>query len=121
MKMRSSGLPLSKTYVAHLGESQPFTQKWFVQAQRHNWLHVRQTQVLGAGAPWIWNLAEEYFSGSQQTVDWYHVKQHLFAACCYTLHAEGTLSTQRWMNQQSERLFQGYVEGIAQTLRTAGE
>jgi hypothetical protein len=53
-------------------------------------------------------------------VDWYHAKQHLFAACSY-LHQEGSLAAQRWMNQQSERLYQGHAEGIAQTLHTAAE
>ncbi len=114
------GHAVQQTYVAHLGGPQPFAQKWFAEARRRNWLHIRQTQILGDGAPWIWNLAEEYFAGSQQTVDWYHAKQHLFAACS-TLHAEGTLAAQRWMNQQSERLFQGHAEGIAQMLRSAAE
>ncbi len=114
------GHAVDQTYVAHLGGPQPFAQKWFAEARRRNWLHVRQTQVLGDGAPWIWNLAEEYFSGSQQTVDWYHAKQHLFAAC-YALHAEGSLAAHRWMNHQSEVLYQGHAESIAQTLRIAAE
>lgn len=114
------GHAVEQTYVAHLGGPQPFAQKWFAEARRRNWLHVRQTQILGDGAPWIWNLAVEYFAGSQQTVDWYHAKQHLFAACS-ALHAQGALAAQRWINQQSERLYQGHAEDIAQTLRTAAE
>ena len=114
------GHAVRQTYVAHLGGPQPFGQKWFAEARRRNWLHVRQTQVLGDGAPWIWNLAEEYFSGSQQTVDWYHAKQHLFAACS-RLHPEGSLAAQRWMNRHSERLYQGQAELIAKDLRTVAQ
>jgi hypothetical protein len=114
------GHAVQQSYVAHLGGPQPFGEKLFAEARRRNWLQVRHRQVVGDGAPWIWNLAEEYFAGSQQTVDWYHAKQHLFAAC-YTLHAEGTPQAQRWMNQYSERLYLGHAHQIAQTLRTAAE
>ena len=114
------GHAVQQSYVAHLGGPQPFGEKLFAEARRRNWLQVRHTQVLGDGAPWIWNLADEYFAGSQQTVDWYHAKQHLFAAC-YALHAEGSPQAQRWMNQYSERLYQGHAQQIAQTLRTAAE
>lgn len=114
------GHAVQQSYVAHLGGPQPFGEKLFAEARRRNWLQVRHRQVLGDGAPWIWNLAEEYFAGSQQTVDWYHAKQHLFAAC-YALHAEGTSQAQRWINQYSEQLYQGHAQQIAQALRTAAE
>jgi hypothetical protein len=114
------GHAVQQTYVAHLGGPQPFAQKWFAEARRRNWLHIHQTQVLGDGAPWIWNLASEYFSGSEQTVDWYHAKQHLFAACV-AIHPEGSPIAQRWMNKQSEQLYQGHADQIAQTLHSAAE
>lgn len=114
------GHAVEQTYVAHLGPPQPFGEKLFAEARRRNWLQVRQTQVLGDGAPWIWNLSEEYFAGSQQTVDWYHAKQHLFAACD-TLHAQGTSAAQRWMTQHSELLYQGHADQIAHTLHAAAE
>jgi hypothetical protein len=114
------GHAVQQSYVAHLGGPQPFGEKLFAEARRRNWLQMRATQVLGDGAPWIWNLAAEYFAGSQQTVDWYHAKQHLFAAC-YTLHTEGSLQAQRWMNKHSELLYQGHAQQIAHALRTAAE
>lgn len=114
------GHAVEQTYVAHLGGPQPFGQKLFAEARRRNWLHVGQTQVLGDGAPWIWNLVTEYFAGSQQTVDWYHAKQHLFAAG-YALYAEGTPAAQRWINTHSELLYQGHADQIAQTLQAAAE
>jgi hypothetical protein len=114
------GHAVQQSYVAHLGGPQPFGKKLFAEARRRNWLQVRFTQVLGDGAPWIWNLAEEHFAGSQQTVDWYHAKQHLFAAC-YAQHTAGTPQAQRWMNKHSELLYQGHAEQIAQSLRIAAQ
>lgn len=37
--------------------------------------HLRQ--VLGDGAPWIWNLAEMHFPGVPQLLDFYHAAEHL--------------------------------------------
>ena len=114
------GHGVNNSYVAHLGGPQPFGEKLFAEARRRNWLHVRHTQVLGDAAGWIWNQAEEHFRGSEQTIDWYHAKQHLFAAC-YSLHPEGTPAAQHWMNKHTELLFQGHAEQIAHTLRSAAE
>lgn len=114
------GHAVGQTYVAHLGGPQSFAQKWFAEARRRNWLQVRKTQVLGDGAVWIWNQAEEHFSGSEQTVDWYHAKQHLFAACM-TLHPDGSLAAQRWMNKHTELLFQGHAEQIARSLQATAQ
>lgn len=76
--------------------------------------------MLGDGAVWIWNLADEYFGGSHQTVDWYHAKQHLFAACL-NFHPEGTPAAQRWMNAHAELLYQGHALRITQDLHKAAE
>jgi hypothetical protein len=38
-----------------------------------NWL----LQVLGDGAPWIWNLADLHFPGVPQLLDFYHAAEHL--------------------------------------------
>jgi hypothetical protein len=83
------GQAVNNSYGVHLGGPETFGNKMFAEARQRNWLHVRDTQVLGDGASWIWNLAYAHFGGSHQTVDWYHAKQHLFAACL-NFHPEGT-------------------------------
>jgi len=114
------GRAVKNSYVAHLGGPEPFGKKLFAEARRRNWLHVSETQVLGDAAAWIWNLADEYFGGSQQTVDWYHAKEHLYAACL-SFHPEGTPAAQRWVNSHAELLYQGHAQRIAQALRKAAE
>ena len=32
----------------------------------------RKVVILGDGAPWIWNLAEELFTDRVEILDWYH-------------------------------------------------
>ena len=34
--------------------------------------------VIGDGAAWIWNIADEHFPGAVQIVDVFHAAEHLF-------------------------------------------
>lgn len=47
------------------------------EARRRNFDKAKHRVVLGDGAPWIWNLASEYFPGAIEIVDLYHAKGHL--------------------------------------------
>jgi hypothetical protein len=114
------GHAVKQTYVAHLGGPKELGEKLFMEARRRNWLHVLNTQVVGDGATWVWNQAEEHFGGSQQTVDWCHATQHLHAACDY-LHPTDTPTAQRWLNKYTELLYQGHADQIAQALHTAAQ
>lgn len=114
------GHALNQTYIAHLGGPQELGEKLFGEARRRNWLHVLHTQVLGDGAGWVWNQAEEHFGSSEQTVDWAHAAQHLHAACA-RLHPPDTPTAIRWLNKYGELLYQGHADQIAQALRTAAQ
>jgi hypothetical protein len=103
-----------------LGGPVEFGKKLFAEARRRNWLRLLYTQVLGDGASWIWNLADEHFGGSRETVDWYHAKQHLHAAC-EALCPKDTPEAQRWINKHAELLFQGHALQIADTLQDAAK
>lgn len=75
---------VNNSYVAHLGGPEPFGQLVWSEAQSRGWEYHFETQVVGDGAVWIWNLAEQHFFDSRQTVDWYHASQHLHAAAQLT-------------------------------------
>jgi hypothetical protein len=109
------GCALKNTYVAHLGGPEVFGQAVWAEARRRHWTAALDTQVLGDGAVWIWNLAGEHFYDSQQGVDWYHAKEHL-ANAALLLHGEGTPAMHRWLNEQETTLFQGHAEEVAQKI-----
>lgn len=111
----SVGRAVDNSYVAHLGGPEAFGQKVWAEAKRRGWTKAADTQVLGDGAVWIWNLAREHFYDSEQIVDWYHAKQHLVQAG-QLIHGEGTPQLQRWLTDQETRLFQGHAIEIAQLL-----
>lgn len=110
------GCAKHNTYVAHLGEPGIFGQKVWAEAKRRGWMTAADTQVVGDGAVWIWNLAAEHFYDSQQVVDWYHGKEHL-AHAAELLYGEGTPAMQRWLKEEETSLFQGHANEIAHRIR----
>ena len=105
------------TFVSHLGGPEPFGKKMWTESKRRCWHHAVDTQVVGDGAVWIWNLAADYFYDAHQVVDWYHATEHL-AAAAHLAFGEGTPEASRWFKQQETPLFQGHADRIAQTILT---
>jgi hypothetical protein len=106
------------SYVAHLGGPDTLGEMAWSEAQRRGWEQAQETQVLGDGAPWIWNQAALHFPDSYQVVDWYHAKQHLSEAA-RLLKGDGTSAYRRWLNSRTTWLYQGQAEQIANELATA--
>ena len=46
--------------------------------QRRGFAQAERRVVLGDGAAWIWNFADEHLPGAIQIVDLFHAKQHIF-------------------------------------------
>ncbi len=109
---------VNNSYVAYLGGPETFGQMVWAEAQRRGWEGAADTEVIGDGAPWIWNLASDHFYDSHQVLDWYHGMGHLHIAA-RLLKGEGTLSAKRWLNDRETRLFKGHADCIARELSAA--
>jgi len=110
------GRAVDNSYTAYWGGPEVFGQKVWAEAKRRGWQKAADTQALGDGAVWIWNLVAEHFYDSEQAVDWFHAKQH-WCAAGQTLYGEGTPKLHGGLNEQETRLFQGHAEDIAALLR----
>jgi len=108
----------NNTYAAHLGGPQVFGEMIWAETTRRGWQQALETEVVGDGAPWIWNLVADHFYDSVPIVDWYHGTEHL-ATVARLLKGEGTLAARRWLNASKTTLFEGHAARIAQTLTTA--
>ena len=106
---------INNSYVAHLGDAQTFGPYLWSEAQARGWEAARQTQTIGDGAQWIWNLADEFFPFSLRTVDWYHGSEYLHTAA-RLLFPNAPAASTRWLKQAETRLFQGQAETIAKTI-----
>ena len=110
------GHAVNNSYVAHLGGPEDFGNLLWAEAQTRGWEQVYETQSIGDGARWIWNLTNEHFFDSLQTVDWYHATEHLYlAAQLQYPHNEPALK--RWYNRAETMLFQGHADRVAHDLK----
>lgn len=109
------GSAVNNTYVAHLGGPEAFGRQIWAEARQRSWMHVEDSQALGDGAPWIWNLVSEHFYSSHQLVDWYHAVEHL-ADTARVLHGEATSQNRRWYRRWETKLYQGHVRRLVKAL-----
>jgi hypothetical protein len=111
------GHAVHNTYVAHLGGPEVLGQKVWAEAHRRHWTQAWETEVLGDGATWIWNLADEHFYDSLRVVDWYHGTKHL-ARAAESLYGEDNSPVKlRWLNEHKQILFEGQALHLGQTLQ----
>jgi hypothetical protein len=69
--------PGSSSYLATFEPAGRFGQLMHAEALRRGTEHIRQTVILGDGAAWIWNLANELLPAATQIVDLYHAREHV--------------------------------------------
>ena len=69
--------PGSSSYLATFEPAARFAQLTDAEARRRGAEHIRQLVVLGDGAVWIWNLADQLFPAATQIVDLYHAREHV--------------------------------------------
>jgi len=55
----------------------PFAERVWREATRRRFCQAPRTVVLGDGALWIWNIADDQFPDATQIVDRFHAKRHL--------------------------------------------
>lgn len=108
------------SYTVSLAEAGAFGQQVWAEAQRRGWQWAQDSQALGDGALWIWNIRAEHFPESHELVDWYHATEHLGAAKLLLYPADSP-AAQRWYHAQELTLFQGHALRIARDLTRAAE
>jgi hypothetical protein len=93
-----------------------FAQRVGREAQRRRFEQAAQRVVLGDGAPWIWNLAQELFPGATEIVDRFHVKQHL-SEVAKALYPTDSRQAHQWAEQRHQELDAGQLQRLGQALR----
>ena len=76
----ASGRPVisERGYVATRRGLDEFRAQLYTEAIQRGLLQANQVLILGDGAVWIWNIAQERFKGASQRVDMYHIREHLW-------------------------------------------
>lgn len=106
---------IDNRYTAHLGGPELFGQLLWTEAKQRGWEGAADKEVVGDGAPWIWNLVRDHFYDAREAVDWYHALEHL-SDTAGLLHEEGTPAAKKWYKSAEKALYQGHAERIAEEL-----
>ena len=93
-----------------------FAQRVDREAQRRGFDQASRRVVLGDGAAWIWNLADDLFPGARQIVDLFHAKQHL-SDVAKTVYGAGTDLARQWARLRHDELDAGHLRALCEALR----
>ena len=89
----------------------PFAQRVWREARRRGFSAAKRQVVLGDGAPWIWNIADELFPGAVQIVDRYHVKENI-AKAEKAIFGNESISGKEWLVSRFKELDEGRLEEL---------
>jgi hypothetical protein len=93
-----------------------FTQRVLREASRRRFTKADRTVVLGDGAPWIWNIAQELFPRAIQIVDRFHAKEHL-TTVARALYGVDSTRMENWRERRFEELDSGRLPDLLRALR----
>jgi hypothetical protein len=86
------------------------------EARRRGFDRAPRRGVLGDGAAWIWNLADEQFPGAIQIVDLYHAKGYLWEVA-KAIYGAGSDLGEQWAKQRRDELDEGKIDALLAALR----
>lgn len=107
----------STTYVGAIETSEEFGKRIYLEAWQRGWSRAQKKVVMGDGAEWIWNLADQYFPGATQIVDLFHARQHLWELA-RKLYPNDESGQNRWMMVHQDLLDNCKIKKLVTSLRS---
>ena len=97
-------------------EPAPFARRVLREAARRGFGDAERRVVIGDGAAWIWNIADEHFPGAVQIVDVFHAAEHLFDVARAVYGDDNDLA-RAWARKRRDELLAGDFDDM---LRAVG-
>ena len=95
-----------KVVIGWQGEPVEFARRLHWEAQRAGLGRAQAKLVVGDGAPWIWNAAQDRWPGAQELLDFYHASEHLWDVG-RALHGDQEVATAQWVQPRRHQLRHG--------------
>jgi hypothetical protein len=92
-----------------------FTQRVLREATRRGFEQTPRRVVLGDGAVYIWNIAQELFPDALQIIDRYHVKEHL-SDVAKAIYGPDNEQSQSWASKRHQELDDGRLRPLLRAL-----
>jgi hypothetical protein len=106
----------STTYTGAIETAELFGPRLYGEAWERGWDRAKKKVVLGDGAEWIWNIAEQHFAGAIQIVDIRHAREHLWNVAAKLFPADEKLR-KSWAKKLIKKLNRGRIEAVVTELR----
>lgn len=105
------------TYVAGRLPAASFGVRVYAEAMGRGLGRAAEVVVLGDGAHWIWQLAEEHFPGAVQILDFWHASEWVWKVA-NAVWGEGSGQAKSWAEEQvTEHLIRGDAEGLVLAIK----
>jgi len=109
--------PDSTVYTGAIEVAEQFGKRLYVEAWKRGWSRARKKVVIGDGAEWIWNIAQQHFPGAVQILDLYHARQQLWEVA-RALYPNDEARQRRWIMVHQHKLDEGQIERLVRYLRS---
>lgn len=100
------GVIVSKIVIGWQGDPVEFGRRLHWEALRAGLGRARARLVVGDGAAWIWNVAQDRWQGATELLDFYHASEHLWCLG-RALNGEDEAATARWVEPLRHQLRHG--------------
>ena len=107
---------VSTTYTGAIETAELFGRRLYTEAWERGWSRASKKVVLGDGAEWIWNIADQHFPGAIQIVDIWHAREHLWDVAA-KLFPSDDKQRKSWAKKLIKKLNRGQVETVIAELR----
>jgi len=104
----------STSYIGAIESADEFASRLYKEAKRRGIDRAVEVCVIGDGALWIWNIADEQFHDACQIVDLYHAREHYWtvARVCFKNKEEQS----QWAEERRMELNDGNVERVIKAI-----
>lgn len=119
--------PASPRYVASENAAADFGKQLAALAtqtgiyQNENTIDTEEVVVIGDGAAWIWNLADEHFPNATEIVDYMHAKTHLYDLAKQAFGEEDRDTVETWVQATEVPLYNGETSQVIARIRDLGK
>lgn len=106
----------STSYVGAIETAEMFGDRIYAEAMFRGLERVQRLCLIGDGAPWIWNIADEQFYGAIQIIDLYHAREHYWNVARVMFGSDkGEIGA--WTDKRRKELDQGKVEQVIEAIK----
>jgi hypothetical protein len=105
----------STSYVGAIERADEFGKRIYGEAMRRGLQRAEKICVIGDGAPWIWNIADEQFYGAKEIIDLYHAREHYWNVA-RLFWGNDKEKMNNWAKKRHDELDNGKAEDVIKAL-----